>query len=493
LGLLPFVVIELLLAASGAGRPDLSDDPLLGFSGGRPLFVRSDDGSRYEIARSRQSYFRPQSFAAVKRPDEFRVFCLGGSTVQGRPYAVETSLTTWLELSLQAADAGRHWRVVNCGGVSYASYRLVPILEEVLGYQPDLVVLYTGHNEFLEDRTYADIKRRPPALGRLQTAASRWRTYVVAQHAYASLTGRTRREHQEERDVVAAEVDAILDYQNGLAQYEWDQPWREAVVAHFELNIRRAVAIAATADVPLLLVNPVCNLRDCPPLKIMPRDGLAQEDTRRFAELIDEARSYYHGDKRDLRAAAERFERALTIDDRHAGARYELAECYDQLGMKVQAREAYLAAKDHDVCPLRMLQSMHEALLDVATDTNTPMVDVRELFERESRDGIPGGELLVDHVHPNVRGHQLIGEALAEWLIEQLDLRPPDRWRADRDRAYATHLASLDDIYFAQGQERLRALRAWSKGLVTATRPDEHEAEATASVAKPVEGDAAGN
>ena len=96
--------------------------------------------------------FRPDGFARENGPKEFRIFCLGGSTVQGSPFAIETAFSTWLELSLQAAEPKRQWDVVNCGGVSYASYRLVPILEEVLGYEPDLIILYTGHNEFLEDR-----------------------------------------------------------------------------------------------------------------------------------------------------------------------------------------------------------------------------------------------------------------------------------------------------------------------------------------------------
>ena len=80
----------------------------------------------------------------------------------GRPYTVETAFSSWLQLFLQYADPSKKWEVVNCGGVSYASYRLVPILEEVLeNYTPDLVILYTGQNEFLEDRTYAHLKNLP--------------------------------------------------------------------------------------------------------------------------------------------------------------------------------------------------------------------------------------------------------------------------------------------------------------------------------------------
>ncbi|MCA9102245.1 MAG: tetratricopeptide repeat protein, partial [Planctomycetales bacterium] len=395
--------------------------------------------------------------------------------------------------NLRLADTSRQWTVVNCGGVSYASYRLVPILQEVLGYEPDLVILYTGHNEFLEDRTYDSLKRRPWLLKKAQSAACHWRTYVVAQTALNRWWRSKDHSTDDGRDVVSAEVEAMLDYENGLAQYAWDEPWRDGVVAHYEINIRRAVAIAREAGVPLLLVNPVENLRDCPPFKVVPREGLGDVDRAKLAELLDQGHAFYHGPQRDLAAAAARFERALAIDDRHAGARYELAECYDQLGLTDQARAAYLLAKDTDVCPLRMLESMHAALLDVANQTGTPLIDARALFAARSNGGIPDGELLIDHVHPNVHGHQIVGEALAQWLIDELELQTAPEWQAARQQAYAEHLASLDDIYFAQGQERLRALRGWTKGLAQLRPPTSPAAQEAPESSPAVEPPTPGN
>ena len=47
---------------------------------------------RFEIPPSRQDFFRPDYFDAQKSPSEYRVFCLGESTVQGNPFTIETSL-----------------------------------------------------------------------------------------------------------------------------------------------------------------------------------------------------------------------------------------------------------------------------------------------------------------------------------------------------------------------------------------------------------------
>ena len=202
IGLAPFLLAEATFAILDWGRPDYEQDPFVGFSAVYPLFVLNEDGTRYEIPPSRRTFFRRESFAAKKGDNEFRIFCLGGSTVQGRPFAIETSFTTWLEINLQAADPKRDWEVVNCGGVSYASYRLVPILKEVLGHQPDLIILYTGHNEFLEDRTYRHIKQVPSIVRRPCELVSRTRTYTLLHRGYLGLRGRSDADAAKKRPVL---------------------------------------------------------------------------------------------------------------------------------------------------------------------------------------------------------------------------------------------------------------------------------------------------
>ena len=166
LGLLSLGIMEGVLTLGDWGKPDPAEDPFMGFGEVIPLFQLNEDGDAYEIlAKSRLEWFYPQSFPAKKAENAYRIFCLGGSTVAGRPYTVETALSSWLKLLLEYAQPSRPWEVINCGGVSYASYRLVPILDEILkAYQPDLIILYTGQNEFLEDRTYEHVKSLPKAV-----------------------------------------------------------------------------------------------------------------------------------------------------------------------------------------------------------------------------------------------------------------------------------------------------------------------------------------
>ncbi|MBI3466035.1 MAG: SGNH/GDSL hydrolase family protein [Planctomycetes bacterium] len=479
LGLALFGLAEALFAALDWGRPSRFDDPFVGFSAIHPLFVLDDSGTRYEVARSRLKWFRPESFAAVKPSNEFRIFCLGGSTVQGNPWGIETSFTTWLEISLQAADPSRRWEVVNCGGISYASYRLVPILEELLAHQPDLFIVCTGHNEFLEDRTYGHIKRAPAMLWRTQEVAASLRTYTLLRAGLLGVIGRRDDRPSQDRSVLGPEVDAWLDYRGGLDAYHRDDEWRQAVIEHYGHNLRRMVAIARAAGVPLLLVNPVCNLRDSPPFKAQHRDGLGRDELERWEQLWTAAREQYSS---NLLEAVSLLKRAMAIDDQHAGMHYDLAKCYDSLGNVNDAHRSYIRAKELDICPLRILEPMNQAVLEVARQSQTPAVDVRQLFERLSPGGIPGNNLLVDHVHPSIRGHQLIADALADELVLQGFLQPSATWQDDRDRKYREQFASLDGFYFIRGQQHLESLRQWTRGRLNRVRADQKSSRDHAAV-----------
>lgn len=461
LGLSPFVAVELAFRALGWGMPDWGEDPFVGFSEVHPLFVLSEDGTRYTTDRGRLGYFRPESFAAEKPQDEFRIFVLGGSTVQGRPFAIETSFTTWLELSLRAAEPQRRWEVVNCGGVSYASYRLVPILKEVLHYQPNLIILYTGHNEFLEERSYRQIKHLPAVIRWCLEQAARTRTYVLARRAYLRSRGRSEADVAADRPVLGPETDAILEYEGGLEQYRRDDAWRRSVVEHYRYNLRRMVGLAQRAGVPLILVNPVSNLRDCPPLKNQHRDGLSEEQLARWTDLFEQAGRHL---STDIGRSIELLEQARQIDDRHAGLHYALGQCYELVGRIEQAKQAYLRAKEEDVCPLRMIEPMHEALFAVARETGTPVVDVRRLVEQRSENGIPGDYLMLDHVHPSIPCHQLVADALMVEMVREGWVRPSPGWGERRQRSYQEHLESLDDFYFLKGLQRLEMLRCWTQG-----------------------------
>lgn len=456
-GLAVLVMAEITLRVLGLATPETSSDPLVGFSEIRPLFELDESGEQFQVAENRLAFFQPESFAAQKPAGEYRIFCFGGSTVQGRPYSIETSFTTWLELSLKAAQPDRNWKVVNCGGVSYASYRLLPLLEESLQHEPDLFIMYTGHNEFLEDRSYASVKHQPRWLRKLHGRALNLRLYGLLW----SLKPNASRQPPAD---LPAEVDALLDYQGGLAQYHRDDQWRDGVVYEFERNLRQMVQRSNQANVPILLINPVCNLRDTPPFKV-------ELSTELTTEQRDEVQRRWSDAKQaswdDLDEKLAKVCRVLELDERHAEAHFLHARTLEELGQSEQAGHAYCRAKDEDVCPLRMLEVMHDVLKEVGRETGTELIDIRAAFERDAEFGIPGDDQLIDHVHPRIEGHQKIAEEVFMVLARREIVVPQSGWKDQQSKLYEANFATLPENYFPESVERLRGLKRWAAGRVT--------------------------
>ena len=285
-GLLPLVTVEIVLRLLGVAAPASGTDPLAGFNRQLRLFERVQ--GRCQVIRSREPFFQPQSFAVVKPTNGYRIFCLGGSTVYGHPYLADTAFPKWLELELAATHPGRRVEAVNCGGISYASYRLAPIVREVLAYQPDLIVLAMGHNEFLEDRTYQPLKLRSDPR---RWWEDRFNSLHLTALARSLFTRPTRDPSMsgtpEGGEQLPAEVSARLDGGTGYASYHRDDEWHGQVIAQFSDAFRSMIDACRVAQVPVLVVTLGSNLRDCPPFKSEHRAGLSTEAELRWQVAFD--------------------------------------------------------------------------------------------------------------------------------------------------------------------------------------------------------------
>jgi tetratricopeptide (TPR) repeat protein len=451
LGVLPFILAEAGLRILDMGQPEDSADALTGFNQRLPLFVRQDD--MYRTALAREPFFLSQEFPAAKPRKGVRVFCFGGSTVYGHPYAGETAFPRWLEMELRAGAPGQSCQVLNCGGVSYASYRLAPLVREVLHYQPDLIIVATGHNEFLEDRSYQALKSRASAWASLQNAAYSLRLFNLARGWL-----KPSAKHPTQ---LSTEVEPKLDQASGYASYHRDDVWHEQVVAQFDESVRTMVADCRAAGVPIILVKLGANLRDCPPFKSEHRAGLTADQERAWQDAFEAGGA---AKAADLRHALELYLKAEAIDGEYALLAYRIARVLDRLGRKAEALTYYLKAREQDVCPLRIIRPLEEALSRIAADTGTPLVDAAALLAAQAPDAIPGFDCYLDHVHPNIGGHQRIARALAA-EARRCHLTPNAiTWPEEaRQHAYADHLKQLGPRYLAEGRRRVFWLDTWAR------------------------------
>ena len=453
IGLLPLLIFELVLVSIGWQPASGVVDPYVGFSGIRPLFVKNESQTKYEIASNRAPLFQPDSFSVIRGDNEFRIFCVGGSTVQGRPFSIETAFPKWLELSLEATDSSRDWKVINCGGVSYASYRLAPIVDEILGYQPDLIVLYTGHNEFLEDREYAPVHQTAPWVARTHARLSASRTYSFLRQQF--LSNETTAANTK---LMPVDAEARLDFRGGLEKYKQDDVWKQSVGSHFRHNLRRMISAAQSQAVPIIMMNPVCNLKDVAPFKSV--SDLKLTELGLFEMSASER--------------IAKLESLLPENARHAELHFQLGQAYLLAGETALATTHLLAAKEEDICPLRATEPIYDAIAKVQRNSAVPMVDIRAFFESKATNQLPGVESLIDHVHPTIHGHQQIAGLLLEEMKQQALVNGITD-KAKQAALFERHLESLDFMYFQRAKDRLAGLQRWAEGKVTLEKVEEEQ------------------
>lgn len=435
-GVLLLVVLELALRLAGVGGDHARHDPFSGFSHVVPLFERGRraDGTpiytlsaaRQRAAKGRATAEPQREFLATKPAGTFRIFVVGESSAAGVPYGSGYAFPMWLARRLAAELPDVPVEVVNAAMPGYGSRRVLGSVREILGYAPDLVIVYSGHNEFAERRFYAHLLDLDPRLFRL------WEL-VVGSRLYALLSPRGDAAKDEEpprfepNDVgvagqmfTAAQNRAAGRSRLSDAEYEYAEML-------YRFNLEAMAREIRQAGAGVLFVAVAQNLADWPPGGSIHRDGLGADALAAFDAAMAE------GDRlaaaNECAGALGAYERALAVDDGFAAAHFARGTCLRAAGRFDEARAAFQRASDLDTVPQGIPSHFDDILRDVVRRSGALLVDAAARFERESPHGLVGDALFADFVHPSIRGHQLIAAAIAETLRAAGVPAPAARWR----------------------------------------------------------------
>ncbi|MGW8181194.1 MAG: SGNH/GDSL hydrolase family protein, partial [bacterium] len=363
-----FVALESILFLAGVESISYRTDPYVGFSSYSPLFVdsaqtstrRLTEAATFSTADNKLAWFNRQSFSRTKPPKTYRIFCMGGSTTYGRPYDDLTSFAGWLRELLPVADGSRRWDVINAGGISYASYRVARLMEELIEYGPDLFVVYCGHNEFLERRTYESIIDTPQSVRDFESILSITRSYSLFKRLIEGKPASSSASGQPAGELLPEEVRSILDKSVGPEVYQRDDKQQQQVLSHYRFNLVRMLEIARSVGAEVIFVTPASNLRSASPFKSEHGADLNEQQRWRVQELLRAARQALS--EAELEEALELVEEGLKIDDRYAHLLYLHGQILWELQRYQESRAAFIRARDEDVCPLRALTPAVEIL-----------------------------------------------------------------------------------------------------------------------------------
>lgn len=468
-------LLEVVLALCGVQPRLVNEDPFVGFSSNVPLYLleTDSDGRKVLATAANKNLFNRQQFPQEKLPGTYRIFCVGGSTTYGRPYNDTTSFAGWLRELLPVADSRRRWEVINAGGISYASYRVVRLMEELARYKPDLFIVYSGHNEFLEERSYGALRSTPSVVKSIAALLARTRTWT-AMSLLLDRMGVKSPAESERQAILPGEVDTMLR-RFGPEIYERDDTLSDQILLHYQSSLERMVGIAKSAGADIIFIVPASNLKDSSPFKSQHTDGLSQPDRVRVENLLTRALEQMRAAR--WSEASEILNTAIEIDPRFAELHYLRGKALFALGRYAEAKVAFTRARDEDICPLRALSPMREKLAEVTRATGSPTIDFITLLEQrllaEKGHNILGEEYFLDHVHPTIEGNRMLAVKLVEVLMERGVVQTAGGALDDQTiAAVASRIEGrLDPQLRARALTNLAKVLSWAGKVEDASRP----------------------
>ena len=374
----------------------------------------------------------PVSFRAQKPANGFRVFVIGDSNATGFPFGAEYAFPRFLQERLAAAMPGRTVEVVNAALNGIASWHALKVLAEVVQYQPDLVIAYVGHGDWImpgpeEVNPLARLVSQSRFYQLAVVAARRWQQGPLDAkriRSQAEPYGRARDRARGNETLTTAE--------------------RQRIAARYADDLRAIVAGARAVGAEVVFAELVQNLRDFPPGGSRHRPGLSDELRARWHASVEQAETSMQA--HDCQAALAALRDAEAVDDRPALLYYLRGRCLEELGDFSAADTDYRKASDLDEVPLGAPSSFNQILQDVARDTGARFVPVWPALTSASPHGLVGDAFFADYVHPTPAGHAAIARALAQ----ALGAPDSDGAAADAGALMAAHPEIQEKIYRAR-------------------------------------------
>ena len=358
-------------------------------------------------------------FDPEKKPGALRVFCLGGSTTAGFPFEINATFPFQLQYRLRNALLDNYVEVVNLGISAVNSYTVLDLLPEVLELEPDVLLIYMGHNEFYGalgvGSTQSVFRNRSLIL--LYLKLKKLRLVQLLESMIQSIFGLFSSSHQSsQQSLMQAMVGEQIIPEHSE---EFQQACR-----NFEENLTDIVRRAKEKNVPVVLSTLVSNVKDQEPFvsRFSDRvDAFTQERLR--AKLLKARRLQIQGEHSK---ALQILSRVAAVDSSSAELRFLRARSLLSLGHTKKALPEFKRARDLDMLRFRAPGIFNDIIKRVARENDVPLVDMEKIFQAASKDGIPGENLFYEHLHPNFDGYRLMAQAFYQALRTLQILNPPE-------------------------------------------------------------------
>jgi tetratricopeptide (TPR) repeat protein len=366
---------------------------------------------RYFSQERETNFGSIDAFSEIKKENALRIFVLGGSTTAGYPYFFNGSFSKHLSDRLIHAYPDYDVEVVNLGMTAVSSYTVRDFARECLKYDPDLFIIYAGHNEFYGALGSASAQRsifgtnRSLNLAYLELKQLKIFNLMRSLVSFISKSSSSR----NERDFQTLMARMVRDQAIPI-----DSPVYQNTMNNFKENISDIIKWAQNSHVPVLVGTLSSNIKDQPPFVSIHKMGL---NDKIFNKELENAQQLMNNG---------RYSQALNIlkglikkDSGYALTYFYAGECARQLGDYQLAKTYYTHARDLDGLRFRASGDINKILRKLSQQDGVYLSEVEGILEKTSSHGLIGNELMLEHLHPNLEGYFLIGKAFAQTVLTQ--------------------------------------------------------------------------
>ncbi|MGE3317056.1 MAG: tetratricopeptide repeat protein [Planctomycetaceae bacterium] len=427
---------------------------------------------RVEMARDQLRF--PKGLSASDQK-ELRIVAVGESTMAGFPYNERFGIAEVAAWRLREMYPDRSVVIENLAKDGLNLKKAMQALEDIT-VRPDLLILYSGHNEFFYDLDEF------------------WNDVDFKWERFDGLLSRSPMFRLFDRRLLSGEVQRDLEggYSRGLVDRNIATDKALVVrLERFRNQLEQLAAWCQSEKIPTVWFIPAGSESDFEPSRSFLDHTPTESERKEIEAAAEEGRRLEKAG--EFRKAADVYQKMLARYPNFAEFEFRLAECLIAMKDYPGAAKFYASALEHDGQPIRMTTPYREQVREVAARFQIPIVDVAEVLRPRSAHGILDRSLFVDYVHPNLRSYFALGMSAVDTIrksgLLEAEFGPPaqtsDARFADAVKSVGLTAADLAKAYLRvaeadKTQQKLRyessrlqreseQYREWSRGLSNGT------------------------
>lgn len=332
--------------------------------GGKFLLLNPDIAYKYFHVLKTIPHPTHRAFDKEKQLNTFRIFILGESSAAGFPYEPNGSFASYLQDRLALVYPDSKIEVINCGMTAINSYTLRDLTPGILDQKPDLIIIYTGHNEYYGALGAGSIESlgNNRFLANLAISLENYRTFQLIRNTLAVIGKIFSTQDKMQAGTLMEKMVRNKYVSYGSHVYNKG-------LAQFEGNLNDILQMITDKKVPVIIGTLTCNLKD------------------QYPFVSDSLSEYPPAEKIFIAANQALLHKKFKIAD-----------------------SLFRYARDLDALRFRAPGEMNKLIYKIAKKHHVPIVDIDSAFNANSPDAIVGNNLMIDHLHPSLQGYQLIGK-----------------------------------------------------------------------------------